>query len=248
MSYDFNTTPSPCDHMISSERLLISTDNLHLYSFEIPSQRMTSPINGETLVTLRINDVPVPRNHPRYGWDILPDELVIAPDQRSKIKFKQPVRQRDFLIEVSYVTLAQYCLKCRGAGLMTDFSVGQDGSWAHIVRRKKLVQRCLKVVMTSRCAFYPAVTCKIRDFIGRKATKSHDTDAITWEITNALQTLTRIQTSQAKYQVLDKEEVLASLTEVRAIRDPKDPRLVRVKIEVASASGTTDQINVGIKN
>ena len=85
MSYDYLTMPRACDHRIAAERLAIAPDGRTLYSVDIPTQRMTSPINGESVVKLRFNGVYVPRNHPEFGWAVEWDEFSVSPDFRSKL-------------------------------------------------------------------------------------------------------------------------------------------------------------------
>lgn len=246
MSYDFLTLPRACDHLVASERLLIAPDNRHMYSREDPTMRMPSPVNGVSTATLRINDVLVPRNHPTLGWDVLDDELSFASDRRSKLVFKRPVRLRNIRIEASYVTTAPYCHKCGGRGVTTDFEVATDGSLRHVTLRKKLVQRCLKLLLTSTCAFYPGLTCKLRTYMGKKRS-SLDPDSLSADITASLGSLKTIQDLQVNYQDLDTQEVLQNVTSVTADPDATDPTIIRVKVGVTSSGGTDDVLNVGLR-
>ncbi len=247
MSYDFLTMPRPCDHYVASERLTIGPDHRTLYSVTTPSQRMTKPVNGEATVTLKFNGVPVPRNHPRFGWDLLWDEFSIAPDFRSKIVFRRPVRLRDIIIEASFVTTAAYCAKCGGSTVVSDYSVGQDGSFRRVTKRTKLVQRSLKFLLTSKCRFYPALTCQLRDYVGRKYGATLVSDDISFEVSNALEGLKRVQGIQGRFQRLDPEEVLRAVEGVSTTRDENDPTVLRVMVDVSSPAGVNDSVNIGLR-
>lgn len=247
MSYDFLTLPRACDHVVASERLLIAQDNRHLYSRDNPTMRMPSPVNGLSTVSLRINDVPVPKDHPVYGWDILPDELSELPDKRSKIVFRHPVRARAIRIEASYITTAAYCHKCQGKSTVVDFELATDGSMRHVTGRKKLVQRCLKLLLTSVCSFYPGLVCPLRTYIGRKYGPLLDADSMAGTITSALGALKSIQSLQAQYQTLDEAEILREVTGVSATPDSSNPTIIRVKVGVASSADTEDTLNIGLR-
>ena len=247
MSYDFLTMPRACDHWIQAERLAIGADFRTLYSVDIPSQRMTSPINGLPTVVLRFNGIPIPKNHPDYGWEVSFDEFSVAPDYRSKIVFRKQVRLQNIIIEASYVTIGTYCHKCGGVGLVPDFQVGQDGSFKQATKRTKLVQKALKFLLTSQCAFYPGLTSRLRDFIGRKYGKSLTSEDITFECNQALSNMKRVQVMQAKYQRMDVEEVLRSVDGVKTTRDPDNPTIVSTVISVSSPAGSSGEINVGLR-
>ena len=247
MSYDYLTMPRACDHYVVAERLAIGLDNRTLYSVTTPSQRMTKPINGESTCTLWFNGVQVLRNHPQFGWDLLWDELSVAPDYRSKIVFRHPIRLRDIVIEARYVTTAAYCNKCGGTGLMTDYTVVGTGTLKRATRRTKLVQRALKFLLTSQCPFYPALTCRIRDYVGRKFGASLATDDISYEVSHAMDYMKRVQEMQSRFQTLDAEEILRSVDGVQATRDETDPTILRVMVDVSSPAGTSDQVNIGLR-
>lgn len=247
MSHDFLTMPRPCDHFIVAERLAIGLDNRTLYSVTTPAQRMTKPINGESTCVLKFNGVPVPRNHPQFGWDLHWDEFSIAPDYRSKIMFRRPVRLRDIIIEASYVTTAAYCHKCGGTGLMADYTVTVNGTFKRAVRRTKLVQKALKFLLTSKCRFYPALTCQLREYVGRKFGVTLATDDISFEVSTAMDSLKQVQEMQSRFQRLDPEEILRSVDGVHTTRDENDPTVLHVMVDVSSPAGISDQVNIGLR-
>src|SRR5574343_581973 len=156
MSYDFDTRLKPCDHLQLKERMVISSDDWRtlLYS-DRQTERMRAPISAKATTRLFFSGVEVPRDHEVYGWDILVDELSVTSDQKSKIVFHKPVRLTNLLIEVQYVTIPAYCLKCNGYSKTNDYTIDQAGSFLHITEFDKLVQRIYKFLLTSKCVFYP---------------------------------------------------------------------------------------------
>ena len=247
MSYDYLIMPRNCDHLIRAERLAIGPDFLTLYSVASPTERMTSPINGVATVQLRINGVLVPKNHPDYAWDVEFDEFSVGPDWKSKIKFKRYVRLRNVIIEATYTTIAAYCHKCGGTKMVSDFQVAQNGALQQATKRTKLVQKALKFLLTSRCAFYPGLTSQLREFIGRKYGKTLTTEDISFECMRALDNMKRVQELQIKYQRLDAEEILRSVDGVSTTRDENDPTVLRTSIAVSSPTGSRDEVNIGLR-
>lgn len=239
--------PKACDHRITAERLGIGVDFRTLFSADIPTQHMTSPINGLTTLRLKFNGKTVDPNHPEFGWVVLDDPAAILPDRRSKIVFKQPVYLRNVLIEASYTTVAPYCHKCGGTSLVPDVTVGQSGAFTQVTKRTKMVQKALKFLLTSKCAFYPNLTCQLRDYVGRKFGYTLTSEDVAFEVQSTLDNMKAVQALQAKYQRLDAEEILRSVDGVDTIQDQNDPTVIRVTVDVTSPAGTRDQVNVGLR-
>lgn len=247
MSYDYLIMPMACDHRIAAERLAIGPDFRTLYSVEHPTEYMTSPINGEATVVLWIDRVPVPANHPEFGWSIEPDPFSVAPDWKSKIVFNRPVRLRNVIIEVSYVTIAAYCAKCDGTKTVADFRVGINGSRVRATKRTKLIQRSLKFLLTSQCTFYPGLTSRLKEFVGKKFGKSLTSEDFNFEVSRALDNLKRVQEMQSRYQGLDQEEILRSVNGVKTTRDENDPTVIRVSASITTPTGAKEQVNIGLR-
>lgn len=247
MSYDYLMLPRACDHQITAERLAISDDFRTLFSVDIPSQRMSSPINGVATVRLKFNGQDVPTNHPEFGWGVEDDELAVWPDRRSKLVFKNPVYLRDVIIEAAYVTTAAYCWKCGGTSLVPDVSLAQSGAFTRVIKRKKLVQKALKFLLTSKCPFYSNLTCQLREYVGRKFGHTLTAEDVSMEVMTTLDNMRAVQGLQAKYQRLDAEEILQSVDGVTANQDQNDPTVIRVTVDVTSPAGTRDQVNVGLR-
>lgn len=247
MSYDYLMLPRACDHKITAERLAIGDDFQTLFSVDIPTQRMTSPINGLATLRLKFNGEEVPANHPEFAWSVLNDELATPPDKRSKIVFNNPIYLRDVVIEASYTTTAAYCWKCGGTSMVPDVSIGQSGAFSQVIKRKKLVQKALKFLLTSKCAFYPNLTCQLREYVGRKFGYTLTAEDVSMEVMTSLDNMRAVQGLQAKYQRLEAEEILQSVDGVDTIQDQNDPTVIRVAVDVSSPAGTRDQVNVGLR-
>lgn len=244
MSYDFNTRPTPCDHYQRTERYVVDPSDLVTLLLQAnQTQRMRAPINGQSSVKLYIGGALVTPDHAKYGYQILRDELTLpVEDPRSKIVFNQPVRTIQ-MIEVSYITQKTFCLRCSGLGQVTDVQKSNLGSFIHIIGQDKLVQRCLKFMLTSKCPFYPQFTSQIKAYIGRKFGISITQEDISYQTVNALQNLKNIQGQQRTVQYLQPSEILKDIVSVTAAVDQSNPTLVRVKAQVSSYAA--DQVGVG---
>jgi hypothetical protein len=197
---------------------------------------MRAPINGIAYVQIFIHGELIEQDDPTYGYAILadPNRVQIAGRPNGpvetfyKIVFNKEVRLVRPLIEVNYITRQNYCLKCNGSGVLNDLSPDTSGSVIRITGLPKLSQRALKMVLTSRCAFYPQFTCPIKDYIGRKFGISLTDADIANAVMTALQNLKNIQVAQNAFQPLAPEEALREFTNVSAIQDPQDPTVVFV--------------------
>ena len=232
MSYDFNTRTSPCPHTISGERYVVDTADfrtLH-YASDI-GLNMRAPANGLSMVTVRIQGELVQPGDPVYGYSILADQnRVNTSDRFYKIVFNRPVRWFIPLIEVGYITLQPYCLRCSAQGVLNDYKPGSNGSFQRVVNTDELAQRVLKYVLTSRCQFYPQFTCKIRDYLGRKNIVTEDD--ISMQIMDTLTNLKNVQTAQATVQTVSPLERLKDVTGISVLMP--DPTSVSVSCSVTS--------------
>jgi hypothetical protein len=236
MSYDLNTMQAPCDHAQTAERYVVDTNDFRTLRLAAnPAANMRAPINGQALVKLYIRGVLVRPDDPTYGYNIvLDDNRILTSDVFYKIVFKKAVRWFIPLVEVSYVTLKVYCLKCSGSGSLYDLKQGNSGSFTHVTGNDKLVQRVLKFTLTSRCPFYPQFTCKIRDYVGRKFGIGITEADVSNQIIASLGFLKGIQSAQRTIQSLTPQELLKDITSVRALIDPDDPTRLQVAASVSS--------------
>ena len=144
------------------------------------------------------------------------------------------------------VTVASFCKKCGASGLVADYQLGVNGNWKKVTRTAKLVQKCLKLVLTSVCPFYPALICNLRDRIGKKGGHLFTSDDAAFTVSTILNQAKTIQQVQAQYQVLDPQEVLHNVVQVQAAPDPEDPRVMGISVGIVAASGTKSQMDLGL--
>jgi len=200
---------------------------------------MRAPINGAALVEVYIRGQLVSPSDPVYGYTISPDvNRVQTSDQFYKIQFNLPVRSYIPLIEVSYITLMDFCLKCGTMGQLNNLTQVSNGSVLHIVGTNKLVQKVLKYVLTSVCAFYPQYTSRLKTFIGRKfGFAITDTD-ISNEVMTALQNLKQVQSAQRTVQALDPQEMLKDINNLQTIQiDPNSVAVSGVLVSYGAPNG-----------
>ena len=225
MSYDFNTRLASCGHEISFERYVVDWQDFKtLHCASNVSLNMRAPINGISQVQVYIAGNLVQPNDPTYGYTTTPDINRVQtdnPNQFYKIMFKKPVRWYVPLIEVSYITIKNFCLKCGTAGQLNDIKPASNGSVIHVVGTDKMVQRVLKMVLTSQCGFYPQFTCPIKGYVGKKFGVTITDADISNQVMIALQNLKSIQSAQRTVQSLDPQEMLKDIQNLQtAVIDP----------------------------
>ena len=167
MSYDFDVRPAPCDHQQAFERYVVDSRDFRTFKLAADTFiNMRAPINGQSLVKVYIGGTLIAPNDPTFGFVFVLDEDRIQElkkigtvDKFYKIVFNKQVRFVIPLLEVSYITLKPYCLKCSGSGQLNDLKKASSGGLIRTINTDKLVQRSLKYILSSRCPFYPALTC-----------------------------------------------------------------------------------------
>lgn len=246
MSYDFDVRPSICDHMISNERYIVDSGDFRtLKLVSDTTRRFRAPINGQNKVKVYVSSKLVAADDPVYGYSFVADtNMIDTSDRFMKIVFNHPVRFVIPLIEVTYITLKPYCLKCSGTGQLNDLKKANSGSLIHIVNTDKLVQRSLKYILTSRCPFYPALTCPVKDFIGQKFGVQTTAADVSNAIMVALQNFKKVQSAQRTVQVLTPLETLKDITSVTAVPNPTDPTAISVAAQVSSY-GSSQTLPIG---
>jgi hypothetical protein len=246
LSYDLLTTPAACDHHVARERMGIGSDRRTLFSLVNPTQHMARPVNGGATVVLYINDVLVPRDHPMLGWRLFADSSLQAGQRWAMILFNRAQMVDGWVIEVGYTTTSAYCTKCGGTNLMADYSLGPDGNWKRVRGLAKLIQRCLKLVLTSVCPFYPNLVCALRNQIGKKGGQVFTSSDASYSVSTVLNNLKTIQQAQATFQPLDPDEMLSSVGSVSASADATDPRVIGVSVNLTTYAGTEKTLDLGL--
>jgi hypothetical protein len=188
---------------------------------------MRAPINGASQVLVYLRGNLVSPTHPVFGYTVTPDtNRIQTSDRFYKITFNKPVRCFIPLIEVSYITLQPFCLKCSTTGQLNNLKSASNGSVLHVVGTNKLVQKVLKFLLTSICPFYPQFTSKLKTYIGGKFGVSITDTDISNEVINSLQNLKKIQSAQRTVQSLDPLEMLKDVNNLQVVQ--LDPNSVGV--------------------
>ena len=234
MSYDLDARVKPCDHYQRLERQTLSLDDFRsLHNSEHTELGLRASVSSLSNVKLFMNGVEIPKEHPEFAWELI-NQIVLVQEQRQQIRFKKQIRMSSATFEVSYFTSQPYCLKCSGYGKVADFTINGTGALLHVNDHYKLIQRVLKFLLTSKCAFYPQFTSRLKEFIGMKFGLTLTEEDITYECMNTLENMRNIQISQANVQALTPQEILKSVDSVISKRDTADPTTVRTKIQVSS--------------
>ena len=253
MSFDYNILMfdpvsklpvGACDHHQWFERYVVDQNDFRtLHYASLPSINQRAPINGPQSVQMWIGGEQVFSTDPVYGWQVVIDQARIEQvgntnDIFYKIVFNKPVRILLPLIEVSYITRQDFCMKCSTTGFLNDLKLGVGADpFAQVTQTTKLAQKALKWILTSRCPFYPTFTCTIKSFVGRKlGIQITDTDLQT-SVVNALTNMQKVQQAQSTVQNLDPQEILKDIINVSAVIDQQDPTIVRVSATVSNYSG-----------
>jgi hypothetical protein len=187
---------------------------------------------------------------PPSEYSIVADPAFSFPGQPQfkKIVFNEPQRMTLPLIEVSYVTLQNYCMKCGGTGTLNDWQLNGSGTLEKIYGRYKLAQQALKYVLTSRNPFNPSLTCPIRNYVGKKFGLTVTDQDIAAAITTALSTYQQIQASQKTVQTVTPEETLKEITAVSAYQDPTNPLQIYVTLSITGYASTNPMaLNISLQ-
>jgi len=249
MSYDLDLSPTPCDHLQIGERCGVDQyDFRTLYVLSDPTRRMRAPVNGEATVRLRINDRVIPQDHPIFGWRILEDFYSPEEDYLMKqIQFNHPVKLQNILIEVEYVTIKSFCRKCHGRSKMTDLKVTNSHAVRHQTGAKKLQQRVMKYVLTTRCPTYPSLAGGLRNYIGRKFGVTVTEENINQDIVSVLERLKQVQALQSKFQYCAPEELLRDISNLSIVRSSEDPGYISISLGILSFSNEVTTSQFGLK-
>jgi hypothetical protein len=177
-----------------------------------PSINMRAPLNGQAVVQVFISGREIQPNDPTYGYSFVSDTNYLqGPEQFYKIVFKRQVKWFVPLIEVSYITFQDFCLRCWNQGSLNDFVTSSSGTLQRVYDTNKLVQKVLKFVLTSKCSFYPQFTCAIRNYIGKKFGATITEADVSSQIMDSFQNLKQIQSSQRTIQSLSLLEMLKDI-------------------------------------
>jgi hypothetical protein len=153
--------------------------------------------------------------------------------------FAKPVRIIMPLIEVSYLSLKGYCMKCSAIGVLNDFKNSASGSFLQVTQQTKLAQKGLKWILTSRCPFYPTFVCPLKSYVGKKLGIQLTNTDIQNAVQTALSTMQKVQQAQNTVQVLDPLEMIKDIQYITAEVAVNDPTTIQVAAMITTFSGTS---------
>jgi hypothetical protein len=237
MSYDFDTNYTDCDHMVLGEVLSLQPDRQTLRYAYNTDYTMRGLVNGLESLQLFVGGVLVSPSSPVWGYRVVDDPSTLGGEyfeRRKMIQFLSPQRMNQVRLEVNYRTISAHCWKCGGNGKVHDLQANKKNSFLHIQQYPKLLQRVNKILLTSQCAFYPNLVSSLTRDIGRKLDQNLTEDDISLQISNDLQALKTIQTTQGSVQTLDPEEILKDVDHISVTSNTADETLVQVSITVSS--------------
>lgn len=113
----------------------------------------------------------------------------------------------------------------------------------------KLEQDILKILVTSINYFYPAYGTQIEEMVGISANLITIKSNLQTEVVNALNYLQYLQTSQAKYQIVDAAEMIGNIQSVQVdylydvTLKPSDLTSFAITIVVENNSGQIISVN-----
>lgn len=237
MSYDFQATlNNPCDHRVLCERYVIDTfDFRTLHWSGNPAVAMRAPINGQSNVAVFLGGKLLAPS--AYSFVVDPAQG-IAGAQFWKIVLNQPMRMTRPLIEVSYITIQETCIKCGGTGIVPDWTVADTGGIEMVFGQAKLAQQALKYILTSRNPFAPSLTCALRSYIGKKFGYTVTSNDIATEVTRVLNLYKQIQAAQKTVQAMTPEETLKDITSVSSRQDPNNPLAIYLSTVITGYGAT----------
>lgn len=121
----------------------------------------------------------------------------------------------------------------------SDLRIQADGTLRTVEKTKKLRQDVIKVILTpiGDAKFHPWYGSNINEnSIGNILPEDLLFENLSTAITESLERLLTLQRSQATQQRVSLEELIAVVQEVQVDRDPRDPRVVHVRVLVLSKS------------
>jgi hypothetical protein len=178
-------------------------------------------------------------------YEIVNDPHEIDVNQDRVIRFIEKWRDLSDYFETTYVTQSSFCTKCNGNLYLDDISYDVQKSLLEIRNEHLLMQNVEKFVVTiiNSNPFHLFIGTGLVGLIGKRISNFNFlASQITSEINRTLQ---KLQDLQGQYQMtgraVTRGELLASVNDVQAVQDTKDPSIVRVNVTVTAQSGKTVQ-------
>jgi hypothetical protein len=221
------------------QNAIVSVSNGHLV---ISSQYPMFLHNGSAHAVIGI-----PRNRYYYPKQLYSPWSVVADPNAIKlnaIKFSQVLHANDDVIEISYVTSADFCRRCRGMLVENDFIYSPLGEKVPISDEDLLLQEVSKAVLTIRGSnrFQPWYGTSIVDITKSKFFDFMKSQIIR-EVNNVAKNLRDIKVKQAQLQIVTPGEFPDIVQCTKVENDPNDSTILNIAIDIQSKRGGQKRIN-----
>lgn len=125
-----------------------------------------------------------------------------------------------------------------------DLAIGPDGDLLQVRDTEKLIQDILKMVTTQLGSnvFYPWYGSSVsKSLVGSVFDMEFVSSIAIGQLSNSIETLQRLQQSQAQKQSVTPGELLAAIERISIERNQVDPRFFRIVIKVITRALTSVQ-------
>lgn len=220
-----------CDHRINWQQYSLQSDKKTI--------RFNYPIGSSKSFHLRVNGI----EKSRKSYVLKTDKSPLTDILNSVLVFNKRVKDFQPLIEVSYVTVLQYCPKCLGTKYLDDAVYNNSGDFTQVENERLLIQEVEKYIVTrvSSNPFHRWLGTQLHELIG---TKILDLDLlrsrVLEQVNSALDQLKRIQQQLVSSgRVVTDGELFDQLLSVDLEPDESDPSIVHVIVRFTARSGKT---------
>jgi len=229
-----------CNHQVVEERNALEPDQITI--------RFPRPLASSEL-TLRVNGIVVPEDHPRWGFSLQEDELSVEPNKKRKIVVNCPINAVDDLIAITYITKSQFCPKCHGLLIHDDIEWDSQGFPILVADARKLTQEVKKGVITilGSNPFHTWIGTRISDLIGNKVINVQGLrSALMDEVVQFLENYKNIQRKQIQApQEVTPQELFLRLIDVRVEQlFAEDPTIFSVSIRFQDGTGAASEVEL----
>jgi len=226
-----------CDHRIVAEPASLDDNDLRTIRFPRPI--------SSNQVSLKVNGFDVPRDHPRWGFVILDDELSQPNRRKRKLVIREPSKALDDIIDVTYFTYVSFCPKCHALRVHDDLE-WLGGQPILVGDSFKLTQEVKKGVITvlGSNPFHTWIGTRIVERIGEKVINVRTIrGSIIDEISTFLDNYKSVQSKQIQsQQPVTPKEVFLKLVDLTAEPvDPLVPVVFNVVVRFQDATGEVNQ-------
>ncbi len=230
MSQDYKIQ-NKCDHLINWEAEVLQSDRRTLY--------LSYPLGARDSLSIRMNNI-VLNKISFYSVTTLPN-VATGIFSKTFIRFNNPTKLYNPLIEAKYTTLSTYCPKCAGVNYLDDIIYGPDKDVVMAQDEVLLIQTLEKFIVTevNSNPYHTWVGTSIGDLVGTKIT---DISYLKTNIyNNVKKAVDNLKTVQAQYsksgRVTTLGELFGDLIAIDVTQSTADPSTILVTVKFSAQSG-----------